>query len=202
MGKSSVKPASAIQALSTTSLRVEFYQQADRIAHRVLHLEDPRSWRPILESVEGDAESLCPPSPAFQQIHRARIESDENCGEAIMLIGGAGTNHWSACVSCDSPGEETFTFDVACRCLGPAVWLGSTYRLPPSDQANHHADRALIPTESGRIELAVMQLGANESAELCTLRLNPGTIEIARSVPVMGDATTCRWRYSITLLCR
>lgn len=101
--------------------RVEFFQAADRIAHRVLIERDGRSatW----ESIEGDDLQNWPPSPPYQEISLERIGDQD----VALLVGMAGKSHWSLRVDID-PVRASIRFDVACRIAVEPDFLGSKYR--------------------------------------------------------------------------
>ncbi len=79
----------------------------------------------LLESIEGTADQLWPSSPPFQEAH---LEPRADGRQVVLLVGMAGSSHWSASVEID-PQTHTALFDVACRMRGPADWLGSRYRI-------------------------------------------------------------------------
>ena len=79
----------------------------------------------LLASVEGTAAEPWPASPPFQQAH---LESRPGGRQVVLLVGMAGSSHWSASVEID-PASDAALFDVACRMHGRADWLGSRYRV-------------------------------------------------------------------------
>lgn len=109
------------------ALELRFHQEGDRQAHSLFWIRDGEAV-PILRSLEGDDQSVWPPSPPLQQLsieHRAS-------GDVALLVGMAGKSHWSLSVESLSAGR--LRFEAACR-LSPADahqpahtrWLGSTY---------------------------------------------------------------------------
>lgn len=101
--------------------RVEFFQVADRIAHRVLIECEGRSvaW----ESIEGNDLQNWPPSPPYQEVSLERIGDQD----VALLVGMAGKSHWSLSVDID-PIRASVRFDVACRIAVEPEFLGSKYR--------------------------------------------------------------------------
>jgi len=161
----SVEVAASI-ATSDGLLRVEFYRVADRYAHRIVHQQAPG----VLQSVEGDADDVWPPSPPLQQ-----LSLEEHSGSAIaLLLGMAGKSHWSMSVEAK---EQQLLFDVACRLSGEHPRLSSTYQASNSDKACW----TIQPEETGASQAKVTANGANQV--------------IAPTAPPAG---TQRWRYAIT----
>lgn len=112
--------------LEAAGLRVRFFRSGDRYAHEVYVLEGGR-WLSALVSVEGSPEEDWPASPPFQS-----LEIERRGGQAVaLLVGMAGTSHWSASAQID-PLVPCIHFDVAARVrsanAGP---LGSAYRAAP-----------------------------------------------------------------------
>lgn len=114
----------AAATLEADGLRVVFFKQGDRYAHRIETFDDvQRHWVPVLESLEGTPDDDWLPSPPFQQLH---VEQRTN-GPVILLIGMAGRTHWSAAVEV-ADDRKAITFDVAARLQSPPRQLRSTYR--------------------------------------------------------------------------
>jgi hypothetical protein len=194
-----------VQALVAGRLRLEFFKLGDRIAHRVL-IAAETGWQPVLESVEGEADRACPPSPVLQQIQRSRIESDRQRGDAVVLLGAAGANHWSLCASLDAPPDDRdvnaattdqLCFDVACRCRAPLAWIGTTYRVSPSISVAADGD---LVFHGRRVRVRPLALGANVEFNSCQTHRRDGVIELTCLAPTAPPPTTIRWRYSIDLL--
>jgi hypothetical protein len=78
----------------------------------------------VLESIEGTAEDIWPPSPPWQELH---VPPSDDGRHVAFLVGKAGQSHWSASVELNLA-ENTLTFDVACRAKSQPHWLGSSYR--------------------------------------------------------------------------
>jgi hypothetical protein len=96
-------------------LELTFWIEADRCAHRLAAIDGTRRVV-LLESIEGAADDLWPPSPPWQQVNApfaARRSSGKLASEkrapgklatgnhampSAMLVGAAGASHWSASV--------------------------------------------------------------------------------------------------------
>jgi hypothetical protein len=113
--------------LEAANLRVVFFRQGDRWAHRIeVQHETTGAWSGALESLEGSADDVWPPSPPFQQLH---VEHRPT-GDVVLLVGMAGRTHWSAAVE-TTPDRQAIRFDVAARLqqLPPeSIRLKSEYR--------------------------------------------------------------------------
>lgn len=99
-------------------LAVVFEWQGDRFAHTLLF-----QGRPVALSVEGRPDEAWPPSPPAQSL---MIDQNAQGLPRAMLVGMAGSGHWSASIEAVEGG---ILFDLACRLRGPVGRLGSTYRL-------------------------------------------------------------------------
>jgi hypothetical protein len=123
----------AAAMLEADGLRVVFFKQGDRYAHRVEWFDDVRgAWTVAVESLEGTPDDPWPPSPPLQQLH---IE-ERPTGRVILLVGMAGRTHWSAAVEV-AVDRKTVTFDVAARLQCPPRQLRSTYRRSIEARAVH-----------------------------------------------------------------
>ena len=92
---------------------------------------DRGGWREAWQSAEGDAKEPWPASPALQSLHVSTLPDGR---EAILLVGMAGTSHWSASIETGTPGE--LIFDIACRMSklpDETSRLGSAYKICPPD---------------------------------------------------------------------
>src|SRR5690606_18911062 len=104
-------------------------RDGDRIAHRVDVL-DRREFVPVLASLEGRPHDIWPSSPALQTVH---LETRPG-GEVALLVGMAGTSHFSASIETDRAAGQV-AFDIACRTASQPHWLGTTYRWMPARPA-------------------------------------------------------------------
>lgn len=110
--------------LEADGLRVVFFRQVDRYAHRIECFDAARSeWIADGESLEGSPDDDWPPSPPFQQLH---VE-ERPTGRVVLLIGMAGRTHWSAAVEAAAD-KKSITFDVAARVQTMPTRLGSAYQ--------------------------------------------------------------------------
>jgi hypothetical protein len=113
-------------------LRVEFFQQGDRYAHRLSAIlaegDDSRRVIPLAESVEGTPDDPWPPSPPLQSLS---MEEMPVAGRAALLVGMAGRSHWSASIELELIDKNPPRFDLACRFTTVPDRLGSTYRVAP-----------------------------------------------------------------------
>ena len=78
----------------------------------------------LLYSVDSRDESPWPASPPWQELH---VHEQSGNSPALMLVGRAGSSHWSMSLTVDDKGQSLF-FDVACRLREMPEFLGSTYR--------------------------------------------------------------------------
>lgn len=114
--------------LEADGVRVVFFHDGDRIAHRVEVLDDATNgWGSAITSLEGRADEAWPPSPPFQQLH---VEQRPT-GPIVFLIGMAGKSHWSAAVE-TSADRKSIWFDVAVRFQARPEQLGSAYAIVES----------------------------------------------------------------------
>jgi hypothetical protein len=117
------------QVLEGGGLRIVFHRRGDRYGHTIEAIADGRV-RAVLKSIEGDAAEPWPASPPFQQLH---FEERPGGKRVALLVGMAGTSHWSASVEFD-PLEGVAVFDVACRMRAKPEWLGSQYASHEPDE--------------------------------------------------------------------
>jgi len=99
----------------------------------------------VFESIEGTPEEDWPPSPPLQELH---LEARPDGKQLALLVGMAGTSHWSLSVEFDAA-AGTAVFDVACRVKRAPGGLGSRYRRSGSAQQEWSAE----PQTSGSLEL-------------------------------------------------
>ena len=150
------------------ALRVRFVRCGDRWGH-IVELVVEGGIVPLAESVEGGPEEDWPASPPLADLH---IEDRPPGGQVALLVGKAGSSHWSASVELDAAGRQV-TFDVACRLRIEPVWLGSTYSLLSA--------RCLVTPFDGA---ALVELGAGRAV------IRPAAADSAAP-------RTDRWRYGI-----
>ena len=136
-----------------------------------------------MESVEGAADEPWPPSPPLQSLQWHSIGKQE---PVALLVGMAGSSHWSATVAADG---ERILLDVACRLSIEPLRLGSTYRLsgpdgnplPPS--VNQPKIELLPPPIAGDPRGVVESDGGR-----ITIRIDSLTARFPRTV---------RWQYAV-----
>jgi hypothetical protein len=117
-------------------LRIRFYSHGDRYFHQIVAIDGPLT-RTLIESVEGDEQSIWPPSPPMQHVNISHIVSDTQQGRVAMLVGASGQTHWSMCVSSlihrtngkNEHSKLELQFDVACRTNNTPDFLACTYRV-------------------------------------------------------------------------
>ena len=139
-------------------LRVTFVWQRDRFAHQVAAVHADRTV-PLLVSVEGSDQDNWPPSPALQSVH---IEDRPTANQVALLVGMAGTSHWSASVEIDTD-RTSVLFDVACRVKDKPLRVGSRYciaELPTDidvqiDAAGQEFDKLIVQRSQDKIDLVV-----------------------------------------------
>lgn len=107
-------------------LQLVFWWYNDRYAHYVARtraFDDEMPERRYLDSMEGMSNNIWPDSPPLQECH---LEGRSDGRIVALLVGRAGTSHWSLSVLCD-PAAGSLLFEVACRLRGEPEWLGSRY---------------------------------------------------------------------------
>lgn len=169
-------------------VRVTFFRQADRYAHRI-DLLDADATHSGLISQEGSAEEHWPPSPPLQQL---RCEEPAPGRRILLLVGMAGRSHWSVSVEADER-LPSLLFDVACRVVNPPPWIGSTYRVPGTC-ALVADGRARFGSASGAGLLMVERV-APQPAPALTI----GADRLQLAIRGSGGAVpaTLRWKYRI-----
>lgn len=179
-------PLRSPHAVQCGPLRVVFWRQADRFAHRVELVADDHQpgAAPLLVSVEGAPTDQWPPSPPLQQL---QVQPQPDGSTAALLVGMAGRSHWSLSVAADLPAGG-LVFDVACRLQSaPSGFLGSTYCPAP----------IAPPTIAS---LFVEPLDHPDSLPLeISGRPDRGRLAIRPLAAAGHWPATIRWRYAIRL---
>lgn len=184
------------------ALGVDFRQQGDRIAHRVI-VVDADGEHAVLESLEGAGDQPWPPSPALQALNRDQLlAAGAGANVAAALVGMSGRSHWSLGIEPETrDGRPALLFDAACRVKqSAAATVGSTYRVLVDAQQPDSATLRLS-TPAGVLQLTA--LPAMAGAAMPALELNGAACLIAS--PAADDVTppvTLRWRYRVELLHR
>ena len=107
-------------------LRLEYYWQADRFAHRFLRVRHGEAGECWGESAESPNSEYWPLSPPVQQISL----EDINGQPTVMGVGATGSGHWSFSVQAAGLLEEFqgFVFDIALKPSKPVESCGSRYK--------------------------------------------------------------------------
>lgn len=206
MNSDESKPDAVLAAMGAygVGVRICFYWQGDRYAHRIEAVDGFVS-HIILESCESEPSANWPVSPPFQQVNLSWIHSDKEQGHVAMLVGASGKSHWSMCVAArdrrtdsyqsEYPGETELFFDVACRTDTPPEFLGSTYRAVPGSVAvSDQLNCAFVPADAPGCVL----IPKNADLEVEGKR-TPSPILRCRATNIRFDElpATIRWHYSI-----
>lgn len=124
-----VKTPHAIETNAEDGKRLRCaFSSADGIFTHVVELIEGDAVTMVLSSVESHDETPWPASPPWQELH---VHQLANGSPALMLVGRAGSSHWSMSVTIDG---DSLLFDVACRLRESPVFLGGTYRLSSAER--------------------------------------------------------------------
>jgi hypothetical protein len=178
--------------LQSGSLQIGFHWHRDRFAHSISLVKSDRQL-PLLASREGDSEQDWPPSPVLQELHF----EDRPAGAVALLVGRTTLAHWSLAITAIGEG---FSFDTACRVLGP----GDPF---PNDVCLRTGYRAMIQptiqdTSPMVIEVADVLVSCVEDS--CLPSLTEGGPEDTAwrltIVPEISDemTKTFTWRYTVS----
>ena len=168
-------------------LRLTFSWTGDRYAQQVDYC-GPTGTTLLLTSLEGNDQAVWPPSPPLQQL----TFEERPRGPIALLIGMAGTSHWSVSVETDTARAE-IVFDLACRMSQQPRFLGSSYL---STQAVAAAQGQPVSLAAGVIleSLPVCEEVANATG---AIEIADSEIKIAAVSPEVGG--TPRWKYRLAL---
>jgi hypothetical protein len=181
------------QAIAGGGLRVSFRRLADRYSHRI-------EWTlggggiAGLESVEGTADEAWPASPPLQELH---FETREPGKQLALLVGRAGTSHWSVSIELDAEAGQV-SFDVACRARSAPERLGNCYRplaFAFDDRAHQSEERGVALCLPGGFRLLAERLDDRPS---CRIDFQQGRVLLTPIASVAAQPQTLRWKYSIT----
>jgi len=169
---------------------VEFSHKGDRFTQTIC-LVDGERVVPLAASVEGTDREAWPPSPPLQQLS---VEMQEDVPVAL-LVGMAGTSHWSLSVQAIAERRELF-FDIACRVRETPLELGSRYRILVADATD--ASEGELRWHVGNRACVVRTISVSGATPA---RLQSGGDEFFVSAPVPSGSPpfTCRWQYSLSL---
>ena len=170
-------------------LLASFHWHLDRFAHTIGLLEDERLI-PVLASHEGAPQDDWPLSPAFQE---ASLETGSGGSQCVLLVGMAGTSHWSASVEAD-PSAAVLHYDIACRINRAPSKLGSRYRSMTLAELTHPQQVQI------KIADSVVLLHAEELGDF-RFQVAPTENGVdVRATPITDDfPQTVRWKYSVRL---
>jgi hypothetical protein len=165
------------KAIECGNLRVVFDWRGDRYGHRIQQ-QFGGEWHTVLESVEGSAADVWPPSPALQSLH---VEHRDT-GPVALLVGRSGTSHWSASIE-PLASRAVVQFDIACRIHGLPGSLGSSYQV--ASFAHQPIIRVSAPQQQADCQFI-------EGPELNFWHIRP-------TADCPAYPCTIRWRYTISV---
>lgn len=143
----------------------------------------------LLESVESDADVPWPESPPLQDFE---IEPRGSSQKVALLVGMAGSSHWSASVEVE---RNRLYFDIACRARHTPSQLGSTYQIFDAEIAAGEGGAVEIQSPDGKtVELTPLEEFSTQVEVLENNRLWIGPEDTSGELP-----TTVRWQYSLRL---
>jgi hypothetical protein len=132
----------------------------------------------MLRTLEGQPEDTWPPGPPLQSLH---LEAGLNGNQTAMLVGMAGTSHWSMTVEADRR-KDRLLFDVACRIRELPRWLGSTY--------SHAAEPSISKRQIELLPDSPLELSSE--SDRVVLRIIPQSFELPATVRWQYAAIACR----------
>lgn len=171
---------SDFRRIENADFAVEFRRRGDRLAHAFFARDSNGSWRELLASVEGDVDQPWPASPALQELH---VETRGGL-EIALLVGRAGTSHWSASISFTSAG---LLADIACRVSERPERLGSSYTAEVPIQA--------ISEHEAQLQTSGNSWNLTANAPVAVVQSNG-----LRIVPpaALTFPATVRWQYEVS----
>ena len=140
--------------------------------HRIVIIDGEREIS-LLRSIEGDGQLAWPPSPPLQDVSEHELPA----GDAILGVGMAGSNHWSASFSVQTANEvgvddrSQILADIACFCKKDQPEsidaLRSSYAVEPGVEMSDRDSGGLILQQSQHSVLIVpFDVGSNLSSRL------------------------------------
>lgn len=174
------------------AIKLQFARGLDRWEHRLILLSED-SEIAIMTSIEGTPDQRLPASAPLQEASRHCLES----GEAILCVGMAGKNHWSASFSVEQDGPVgLIKSDLAClqKSIAPVEKLGSTYALSLHCQVQSCSEKC-IELKLNQNAIFISALSTNEVETKIELKdrhvwIRPSQISIEPSIPT-------RWGFMI-----
>lgn len=172
--------------LGDGALRIAYEKQGDRYAHRILFV-DSSGDTTLLESVESAEDVPWPDSPPLQDFE---IEPRGSSEKVALLVGMAGTSHWSASVEVQ---RGQLHFDIACRLRHTPSQLGSTYQVRDAKISEGNDGAFAIHSADGKtVELTPHQEFSTQVELLEDNRVWIGPENTETELPA-----TVRWQYSL-----
>ena len=180
-------------ALKNYRLRVEFVRRGDRYGH-IVQIAAGDTVRPLFATVEGTPANPWPPNPVLQNLLIEDRESSTIGARRVgLLVGMAGSSHWSLSVEPDET-VAAFVFDAACRVAATELSnLQSTYHPFLTARLVDERRYELVVDDTWLIRFSPYSPpGAKfESVEL-GLQISPTDV-------ATGKATR-RWKYRVEML--
>jgi hypothetical protein len=173
--------------------RVVCAKESDRWSHRIDPVMAGQPAPGLLTSIEGTDRDPWPRSPPFQELVIQPRPADSSTRQiTALLLGRAGTAHWSASVELlvDPP---RVVIDAACRVHQVPGFLGSTYQCSAPLELGSNATIRLGPT---RADCSVTLIA--ERGEIASVTRLSGVIAICPK-PIVAP-NTARWRYHLKLV--
>jgi hypothetical protein len=186
-------------------LEIIFDWVIDRWMHRIVFVGGGQP-QTIMQTIEGDQQSIWPPSPPLQDASQHDLAS----GPAVLAVGMAGTSHWSASFSVEGFDQESsmnsasnhgnLLADLACLCKGQpptsAGHLVSSYQLEPGVEVvgdNRESENQEFEVRVGNHRLKLLPL--NGGGWTSNFRLEGDRLSISPTAVngVAGKPT--RWGY-------
>jgi hypothetical protein len=171
---------SRVQAIEGGGFQVAFERQGDRYGHTVSLVQEGRAVT-LVVSLEGSADERWPASPPLQQLH---VEVRPGGVQVALLVGMAGTSHWSLSCALD-PAIGEVSVEAACRVRDTPQWLGSSYRLAEGTRALQCAEGVRLQSLAG---------GCRIEAESVVCPTD-GRLEFPLSIEAVDGPSTLQWRY-------
>ena len=176
-------------SLDGRAMRVRFVPTGDRLRHLVEVLDGDRICT-LIESIEGDSEERWPASPPLQD---GDIASRDDWTRMVLLVGMAGSSHWSMSVELTPAGDQ-LTFDVACRHAEQPAQLLNSYRVGDYVNARTGAEGLVLVVGEQSFALTAEAIDGQSARIACQesrLTVHPPRDETAA-------AATVQWRYRLT----
>jgi hypothetical protein len=180
-----------LQSLGTdgNGLRATFFWRVDRYAHRIERIEAGAASL-LLESIEGSDLDRWPPSPPLQQLSFEHLPDGR---PVALLVGMAGSSHWSMSVEAPQDDPGGIVFDVACRVKEDSAALSSAYRSAVRQELAEGA--ALLHRPGGTGSPAILELLETSPPGAAQIVTDGRGVEVRVSGAEAGR--TARWKYRV-----